>query len=80
MKLFYVRVENEDIKGIPAFWLTIFKNVGMLADMVQEHDEPILTHLYDIKVKFLKSNPMVSNISNNVYIICILYYTNIACY
>ncbi|XP_043667593.1 nucleosome assembly protein 1-like 1-B isoform X2 [Vespula pensylvanica] len=51
-------VENEDIKGIPAFWLTIFKNVGMLADMVQEHDEPILTHLYDIKVKFLKSNPM----------------------
>ncbi|XP_035734326.1 nucleosome assembly protein 1-like 1-A isoform X1 [Vespa mandarinia] len=50
--------ENEDIKGIPAFWLTIFKNVGMLADMVQEHDEPILTHLYDIKVKFLKSNPM----------------------
>ncbi|XP_043488691.1 nucleosome assembly protein 1-like 1-B isoform X1 [Polistes fuscatus] len=50
--------ENEDVKGIPAFWVTIFKNVGMLADMVQEHDEPILLHLNDIKVKFLKSNPM----------------------
>lgn len=50
--------ENEDIKGIPDFWLTIFKNVETLADMVQEHDEPILKHLYDIKVIFLESNPM----------------------
>ncbi|XP_063979587.1 nucleosome assembly protein 1-like 1 isoform X1 [Diachasmimorpha longicaudata] len=50
--------ENENTKGIPDFWLTIFKNVGMLADMVQEHDEPILKHLYDIKVMFLESNPM----------------------
>ncbi|KAL6425948.1 nucleosome assembly protein 1-like 1 isoform X3 [Cataglyphis hispanica] len=51
--------ENEDdTKGIPDFWLTIFKNVGTLADMVQEHDEPILKHLSDVKVKFLESNPM----------------------
>ncbi|KAH0951729.1 hypothetical protein HN011_001707 [Eciton burchellii] len=51
--------ENEDdTKGIPDFWLTIFKNVGTLADMVQEHDEPILKHLIDVKVKFLESNPM----------------------
>ncbi|XP_072747439.1 nucleosome assembly protein 1-like 1 isoform X2 [Anoplolepis gracilipes] len=51
--------ENEDdAKGIPDFWLTIFKNVGTLADMVQEHDEPILKHLSDIKVKFLECNPM----------------------
>lgn len=65
-KLIYImtfhRTENEDdTKGIPDFWLTIFKNVGTLADMVQEHDEPILKHLNDIKVKFLESNPMVSN-------------------
>ncbi|XP_033320810.1 nucleosome assembly protein 1 isoform X1 [Megalopta genalis] len=50
--------EKEDVKGIPEFWLTIFKNVAPLADMVQEHDEPILKHLYDIKVKFFESNPM----------------------
>ncbi|XP_015599458.1 nucleosome assembly protein 1-like 1 [Cephus cinctus] len=50
--------ENENIKGIPDFWLTIFKNVGMLAEMVQEHDEPILKHLTDIKIQFLESNPM----------------------
>merc|ERR1719341_1210239 len=28
--------EDKDIKGIPSFWLTIFKNVEMIADMVQE--------------------------------------------
>ncbi|XP_032668469.1 nucleosome assembly protein 1-like 1-A isoform X1 [Odontomachus brunneus] len=51
--------DNEaDIKGIPDFWLTIFKNVGTLAEMVQEHDEPILKHLTDIKVNFLRSSPM----------------------
>lgn len=24
-----------DVKGVPGFWLTIFKNVDMLAEMVQ---------------------------------------------
>ncbi|XP_012269895.2 nucleosome assembly protein 1-like 1 isoform X2 [Athalia rosae] len=51
-------VKNENIIGIPEFWLTIFKNVAMLSEMVQEHDEPILKHLYDVKVIFLESNPM----------------------
>lgn len=50
--------KDEDVKGIPDFWLTIFKNVAMLSEMVQEHDEPILKHLYDIKVIFLEKDPM----------------------
>jgi len=49
--------KDEDSKGIPEFWLTIFKNVDLLADMMQEHDEPILKHLTDIKVHY-KENPM----------------------
>ncbi|KAF7482064.1 Hypothetical predicted protein [Marmota monax] len=44
--------EKEDPEGIPEFWLTVFKNVDLLSDMVQEQDEPILKHLKDIKVKF----------------------------
>uniref|UniRef100_A0A8D0CDT8 Nucleosome assembly protein 1-like 1 n=1 Tax=Scleropages formosus TaxID=113540 RepID=A0A8D0CDT8_SCLFO len=44
--------EKEDPKGIPEFWLTVFKNVDLLSEMLQEHDEPILKHLQDIKVKF----------------------------
>ena len=34
------------------FWLTIFKNVEMIADMVQEADEPALETLYDVTVTF----------------------------
>ncbi|XP_025086630.1 nucleosome assembly protein 1-like 1 isoform X2 [Pomacea canaliculata] len=50
--------KDEDVKGVPGFWLTIFKNVDMLAEMVQEHDEPILQHLRDIKVRFTESEPL----------------------
>ncbi|KAH0503566.1 Nucleosome assembly protein 1-like 4 [Microtus ochrogaster] len=39
-------------KGIPVFWFTMFRNVDMLSELVQEYDEPILKHLQDIKVKF----------------------------
>lgn len=45
-------VDNENTKGIPEFWLTIFKNVDILAAMIQDHDEPILKHLEDIRVIF----------------------------
>lgn len=50
--------KTEEVKGIPSFWLTIFKNVEMLSEMVQEHDEPILTHLQDIKVVIHDKEPV----------------------
>ena len=50
--------DEENPKGVPSFWLTIFKNVDMLAEMVQEHDEAILESLQDIKVKFSEKDPM----------------------
>ena len=50
--------------GIPEFWLTIFKNVDMLQEMVQEHDEPVLAALTDVKVTFSdgssEASPMVN--------------------
>lgn len=49
--------EPKDEKGIPDFWLTIFRNVGLLAEMVQPHDVPILKHLTDIKT-ICKEDPM----------------------
>ncbi|CAH0561013.1 unnamed protein product [Brassicogethes aeneus] len=49
--------DNKDVKGIPDFWLTIFRNVSILSEMVQSHDEPILKHLKDIKL-ICKENPM----------------------
>lgn len=39
-----------ELKGIPNFWLTVFKNEGTLFDMIEPHDEPILAHLQDVKL------------------------------
>ncbi|XP_076368600.1 nucleosome assembly protein 1-like 1 isoform X2 [Tachypleus tridentatus] len=50
--------QNDDTRGIPEFWLTTFKNVEMISERIQEHDEPILKDLTDVKVKLLESNPM----------------------
>jgi len=44
--------DNEAAKGIPGFWVTIFKNTEILAEMTQPHDEPILESLLDINVTF----------------------------
>ena len=49
--------QGANIKDVPEFWLTIFKNTDLLVDMMQEHDEPILRHLVDIKVHY-KDDPM----------------------
>ena len=53
-------------KGVPEFWLTIFKNVDMLQEMVQEHDEPVLAKLADVKVTFSdgSTQPMVRVLFN----------------
>jgi len=48
--------KEENVVGVPSFWLTIFKNVEMLADMVQENDEPVLELLEDVTVTL--NNPM----------------------
>lgn len=48
-----------DIKGVKSFWLIAFKNVDLLASMIQENDEPILEHLTNVKVQF-SAEPMVS--------------------
>ena len=42
---------DENTKGIPEFWLTIFKNVMVLSENIQPHDEPILAHLTDVTMK-----------------------------
>lgn len=50
--------EEVETKGVPGFWLTIFKNVDMLSEMIQPHDEAILNHLQDVKVLFSEKDPM----------------------
>ena len=45
------------------FWLTIFKNVEMIADMVQEADEPALEALNDVTVTFTEVHKQSTEIS-----------------
>ncbi|XP_067928246.1 nucleosome assembly protein 1-like 1 isoform X2 [Watersipora subatra] len=49
--------DKEDVKGVQGFWLMAFKNVELLASMIQDHDEPILEHLTNVKVDF-SAEPM----------------------
>lgn len=42
----------QDAKGIPDFWLTVFRNTAMLSEMVQTHDEPAIRKLTDIVIKY----------------------------
>ncbi|XP_063706116.1 nucleosome assembly protein 1-like 1 [Culicoides brevitarsis] len=43
--------DDAKIHGIPDFWLTIFKLVPQMDQMVQPHDEPILKYLKDVRIR-----------------------------
>jgi len=51
---------DENAKGVPEFWLQIFRQVDTLSEMLQEHDEPIVRHLEDIKVKYSEPGKSMS--------------------
>ncbi|CAF0798990.1 unnamed protein product [Rotaria sordida] len=42
---------SNDKLGIPSFWLQTLKQVPMIADMIEEWDEPLLKCLSDIKLQ-----------------------------
>jgi nucleosome assembly protein 1-like 1 len=46
-----------DVKGVPDFWLQTFRSVELISDMIQEHDEPVLKHLYDVRVRLHDQRP-----------------------
>ncbi len=45
--------EDDEIKGIPHFWLTAMKNMMTLGSMITEGDEEVLKQLIDIKLEYL---------------------------
>lgn len=48
---------EDDVKGVPDFWLTIFRNTELLSSMLQAGDEPLLRKLTDIKIVY-SQDPM----------------------
>ena len=62
--------EYKGEKGIPNFWLQVFKTAESVGDMIQEHDEPILKHLTDVTTTVDVSPPGFSiyfHFSENPY-------------
>lgn len=47
----------EDVKGIPDFWLTIFRASELIAGMIQKPDEDLLKKLTDITIAY-SNDPM----------------------
>ncbi len=46
-----------NVKGIPLFWLQVFKQTDLLSDMIQEHDEKLIAYLKDIKLYMHDKKP-----------------------
>lgn len=40
-------------KGIPEFWLHALKNVDLVAEMIEEQDEPLLAKLTDVELELM---------------------------
>ena len=53
-------INTPDVKGVPDFWLTVLKHAGDVAELIQDHDEPILSHLTDIKLKLSEPGEPIS--------------------
>lgn len=45
---------NDQITGIPYFWLTVLKRVDIIKELIQPWDEPVLANLIDIQVILLE--------------------------
>jgi len=44
---------TETMKGIPEFWLSAMKNLGSLAELITDRDEPALRLVTDIRMEYL---------------------------
>lgn len=46
--------EDQDIKGIPEFWLTLLKNHPQITETITEEDEDALKHLVDVRMSYME--------------------------
>lgn len=49
--------KGDFVKGIPEFWLTVFKRVGLISQLIEVYDEPVLKYLYDVDVELYDKKP-----------------------
>ncbi|KAJ2844640.1 histone chaperone, partial [Coemansia brasiliensis] len=49
--------KQQDVKGIPDFWLTTLNNHPQLAELITERDEEAIKYLRDIRLGYLSDQP-----------------------
>jgi len=50
-------IDEKSEKGIPNFWLETLQSFRITAELIQEHDEPILAFLQDVRVTLFDKKP-----------------------
>lgn len=45
--------DDEDVKGIPSFWLTALENLPIVNETITDRDAEVLTYLQDISMEYL---------------------------
>lgn len=45
--------EQQDVKGIPSFWLTALENLPVVSETITDRDAEVLDYLVDIKLEYL---------------------------
>jgi hypothetical protein len=48
---------SDFLRGLPGFWLRVFKRVGLISQMIEVADEAILKHLIDVEVELCDKKP-----------------------
>ncbi|WFC95629.1 histone chaperone [Malassezia brasiliensis] len=55
-----ISIRTDAPKGIPEFWLTALKNHVALSEVITERDEGALSHLTDVRLRYLDTAPNAS--------------------
>lgn len=48
-------VDDDNVKGVPGFWLTALENLPTVSETITERDSEILHHLKDIRMEYLET-------------------------
>jgi len=52
-----MNLNGKAVSGIPEFWLNAMKNTDIIGGTIQEHDEQVLKHLKDVRVRLHDTKP-----------------------
>ena len=48
-----LKIEKDDVKGIPSFWLTALENLPIVNETITDRDAEVLSYLEDIQMEYL---------------------------